>query len=57
MENTANAPAPAGAGEPLPLNARKPAWLRAKIPGGAVHVETTDIVREHRLHTVCESAQ
>src|SRR5271170_461684 len=45
------------AGAPLPLNTRKPAWLRAKIPGGAVYQETTSIVREHKLHTVCESAQ
>src|SRR6201996_862421 len=43
--------------EPLPLNARKPAWLRAKIPGGPVYQETTKIVHEHELHTVCESAQ
>ena len=42
---------------PLPLNARKPAWLRAKIPGGPVYQETTKIVHEHKLHTVCESAQ
>ena len=56
-ENSANAVLPSGAGEPLPLNARKPAWLRAKIPGGAVYQETTQIVHEHKLHTVCESAQ
>ncbi len=43
--------------EPLPLNARKPAWLRAKIPGGPVYQQTSAIVREHKLHTVCESAQ
>jgi lipoic acid synthetase len=49
MENVVN--------EPLPLNARKPAWLRAKIPGGPVYQETTKIVHEHKLHTVCESAQ
>jgi len=42
---------------PLPLNARKPSWLRAKIPGGPVYQETTKIVHEHKLHTVCESAQ
>lgn len=40
-----------------PLNPRKPAWLRARIPGGPVYHETRDIVRAHRLHTVCESAQ
>jgi lipoic acid synthetase len=43
--------------EGLPLNARKPAWLRAKIPGGPVYQQTSGIVREHKLHTVCESAQ
>jgi len=42
---------------PLPLNTRKPVWLRAKIPGGEVYQETSHIVREHKLHTVCESAQ
>jgi lipoic acid synthetase len=52
----ATLPAPAPQ-EPLPLNARKPAWLRAKIPGGPVYQETSQIVREHKLHTVCESAQ
>ena len=45
------------AAEPLPLNARKPGWLRAKIPGGPVYQETSQIVRAHQLHTVCESAQ
>jgi lipoic acid synthetase len=49
--------APAPAAEGLPLNTRKPSWLRAKIPGGPVYQQTTDIVREHKLHTVCESAQ
>jgi lipoic acid synthetase len=57
MENVINGTTPTGAAEPLPLNARKPAWLRAKIPGGPVHLETTGIVHEHHLHTVCESAQ
>jgi lipoic acid synthetase len=55
MENVAGSPLPVE--EPLPLNARKPSWLRAKIPGGPVYQETTHIVREHKLHTVCESAQ
>jgi lipoyl synthase len=55
MENLADAPVPATG--PLPLNARKPAWLRAKIPGGPVYQETTALVHERKLHTVCESAQ
>jgi lipoic acid synthetase len=46
---------PATAG--IPLNGRKPVWLRARIPGGASFKTTDDIVREHKLHTVCESAQ
>ena len=54
---TVSAPLPEASPEPLPLNARKPAWLRAKIPGGLVYQETSAIVREHKLHTVCESAQ
>src|SRR5471032_562538 len=57
MENVADVTLPSEAGGPLPLNARKPAWLRAKIPGGAIYQETTKIVHEHKLHTVCESAQ
>lgn len=58
MEAVIGLTLPADAGPaPLPLNARKPAWLRAKIPGGTVYQETTRIVREHKLHTVCESAQ
>ena len=42
--------------ETAPLN-RKPSWIRAKIPGGPVYSETMSIVKEHKLHTVCESAQ
>lgn len=58
MEPVAGLVLPADAEQgPLPLNARKPAWLRAKIPGGAVYQQTTQIVHEHKLHTVCESAQ
>jgi lipoic acid synthetase len=36
--------------------ARKPLWLKAKIPSGAEYAALRDNVREHRLHTVCESA-
>ena len=39
------------------MNARKPAWLRARVAGGEVYRETIDIVRSNKLHTVCESAQ
>ncbi len=35
---------------------RKPAWLRAKVPGGAGYARLKGIMDEHRLHTVCEEA-
>ena len=34
----------------------KPDWLRVRAPGSPGYVQTRDIVREHRLHTVCEEA-
>lgn len=36
--------------------ARKPAWIRVKVPGSAPWAETQKIVKEHRLVTVCEEA-
>lgn len=41
---------------PLPAG-RKPAWLRAPLPGGARFDEVRHTVREHRLATVCEEAK
>ena len=35
---------------------RKPAWIRVKAPGSAGDPGTARIVRENRLHTVCEEA-
>jgi lipoic acid synthetase len=35
---------------------RKPEWIRVKAPGSPVFRETTDIVRQHGLVTVCEEA-
>jgi lipoyl synthase len=35
---------------------RKPAWIRAKAPTSEGYLETRAIVREARLHTVCEEA-
>ncbi len=50
-------PMPAPSSEILPENTlRKPLWLKAKIPGGADYAQLRDNVREHKLHTVCESA-
>ena len=36
---------------------RKPAWLRAKLPSGPAYSAVRDLVDEHKLHTVCQSAQ
>jgi lipoic acid synthetase len=35
---------------------RKPEWIRVKAPNSPVYRETTDIVRQHGLVTVCEEA-
>ena len=35
---------------------RKPDWIRVKAPGSPGYNETREIVREHKLHTVCEEA-
>jgi len=34
----------------------KPSWIRVKAPGAHAFDTTRDILREHRLHTVCEEA-
>ena len=35
---------------------RKPAWIRVKAPTSPAYGETHRVIREHRLHTVCEEA-
>jgi lipoic acid synthetase len=35
---------------------KKPDWIRVKAPVSKGYLETRAIVREHRLHTVCEEA-
>ena len=41
--------------EPL-LHGQKPSWLRAKMPAGKGYGNTRNIVKEHRLSTVCEES-
>jgi lipoic acid synthetase len=36
---------------------RRPEWLKAKIPAGSGYVHIDEIIRSHRLHTVCEEAR
>lgn len=43
-------------GEGLPLRARKPEWLKVKAPGGPNYLRLQKLMREQRLHTVCEEA-
>jgi lipoic acid synthetase len=35
---------------------RKPAWIRVKAPNHPVYYETRDLMRNNKLHTVCEEA-
>src|SRR4051812_35474151 len=35
---------------------RKPDWIRVRLPSSPAFRETNDIVRQHRLVTVCEEA-
>jgi lipoic acid synthetase len=36
---------------------RKPKWLKAQIPGGQGYTAMSRLMREHKLHTVCEEAK
>jgi len=42
--------------EPILTKARKPDWLRVKLPTGKEYAEVRKIVSNHKLHTICESA-
>jgi len=42
---------------PSPLPARRPEWLKVRIPGGDNYFDLKRIMRGHALHTVCESAR
>ncbi|MFO0858132.1 MAG: lipoyl synthase [Phycisphaerales bacterium] len=35
---------------------KKPAWLRAKVPGGPEYTRLKSVLKEHRVFTVCEEA-
>ncbi len=35
---------------------RKPPWFKARFPGGERYQHIAGLLREHRLHTVCEEA-
>jgi lipoic acid synthetase len=41
---------------PGPLG-RKPAWLKVRAPGGPTYMRLRALMRDRRLHTVCEEAR
>lgn len=41
---------------PLEEKLKKPEWIRAKLPTGKKFFEIKNILREQKLHTVCEEA-
>jgi lipoic acid synthetase len=41
---------------PLPMDARKPPWLRVRSPGGDNYRRLKKLMRGQRLHSVCEEA-
>ena len=41
----------------MPDAARKPSWLRVKLPAGAKYEAVRDIVRTHQLSTVCAESK
>ncbi|MGH7506413.1 MAG: lipoyl synthase, partial [Longimicrobiales bacterium] len=43
-------------GEPLPITARKPEWLKVRSPGGPNYLRLKRLMRGQRLHSVCEEA-
>ena len=48
---------PEKAGRPdSPSGLRKPEWIRVKAPQSPEYFVTRDIIKEHKVHTVCEEA-
>ncbi len=41
----------------MALPARKPSWLKMKMPGGEGYARLLTLVNDQRLHTVCQSAK
>ena len=36
---------------------RKPKWLTTQLPTGKMYMNVRDIVKQHKLHTICESGK
>lgn len=41
----------------LPVTKRKPSWLKIELPTGENYTQVKKIVRENKLHTICESGR
>src|SRR3546814_18923381 len=41
----------------VPDAAPKPPWLHVKLPGGAAYQDVHDIVKSHKLNTVCAESK
>src|SRR5699024_8506619 len=41
----------------VPDAGRKPPWLRVRLPSGSKYQEIMDIVRSHKLSTVCAESK
>lgn len=39
------------------VHGRRPDWLRVKLPYGSTYKQLVNIIEEHQLHTVCQSAR
>jgi len=48
-------PQPAAPAPEAPARARKPDWLRVKLPIGPDYAAVRQLVDEHKLHTICQS--
>jgi lipoic acid synthetase len=55
MNDLASTPQPEQA-EPRPVRQRKPDWIRVRAPVSEGYHETRKLMRELKLHTVCEEA-
>ena len=44
-------------GDDAPRNTRKPDWLKVRLPSDADYFRVSGIVKEGRLHTICQSAR
>lgn len=42
--------------DPILPSRKKPSWLKVTAPNSQAYHDTVDLVREHKLHTVCEEA-